>query len=112
MMDAFLGIFLMVLCVVGVVSIIRACALSLAASKHKGNRVYAVLLENSTADIELQMAMYSVEWDGALSGAKALAIDGGLDEETAEYCRRICEGSAFSFVGGEDAVALKKILFE
>ena len=112
MIDAFLGIFLMVLCIMGVVSIIRACALSLAASKHKGNRVYAVLLENSTADIELQMAMYSVEWDGALSGAKAVAIDGGLDEETAEYCRKICKGSPFSFVGGEDAVILKNTLFK
>ena len=96
MTETFFGILAMIFCVIGVVSIIRWAALKLAVN-NKAKRIYAVLLREE-ADIELQMLIDTGEWDSALRTAKVYAVDGGLDESMAEYCRIICENSRVTYV--------------
>lgn len=112
MVETLLGVLASVLMVAGAVSVIKWAALKIAASGSDGKRVYAVLLDGNDADIRLQMMIQTLQWENALYGVKAFAIDGGLDFEMAEYCRMICEKSRVTYLKPEDVKDLKSILFE
>ena len=109
MIDTVLGIVAAVLCVWGAVSFIRWVALSIASSKEENCRVFAVLLTGKEADISLQMAIETLEWDGALKNTRAYAVDGGLDPQMADYCRALCKNSRLTFVENHDAAVLKDL---
>ncbi len=101
MTETFFGILAMVLCVIGAVAVIKGIALRLAASGCK-NRIYAVLLK-AQPDIELQMLIDTAEWDETLRDAKLYAVDGGISDEMADYCKAVCEGSRVKFIPFETA---------
>ncbi len=98
MIEAVFGILTAILCVMGVVGIIRWAALKIANSGADGKRVYAILLDGKDADIRLQMMIETLEWDNVLKDARAYAIDGGMSFEMAEYCRLIAEKHRIEFV--------------
>ena len=104
MTETIFGILAIVLCVIGAASVIKWAALNLAASGCK-NRIYAVLLK-SQPDIELQMLLDTVEWDDTLKNAKIYAIDGGIPDDMADYCKAVCEGSRVKFVPYNEAESL------
>lgn len=110
MFEILFGVLIIVLCVMGAVSIIKACALSIAASKESKSRAYVCLLRGDTADIELQLALQTLEWDSALTGVRAFAVDVGLEDEMAIYCKSLCEGTRLKFISGEDARRFVEIL--
>lgn len=85
-------------CVAGAVSIIKYIALRITAPCTDDRRVYAVMLKGNDADIELQMAMETLDWDSALLNARAYAVDCGLDKELALYCKKMCQDSRFRFI--------------
>lgn len=79
------------LCVIGAVALIKWCALKVASGSDGGKRVYLVLLKGENADIELRMAVETLEWDTALDRAAAYAVDCGLSSAQREVCAEICE---------------------
>lgn len=101
MLEITAGIFIALLCVAGAASVIRWIALKIASPSGDDTRIYAVMLYGDGADIELQMAMETLEWDSALFNAGAYAVNCGLDDVLAEYCESLCEKSRFSFVSAE-----------
>lgn len=102
-----MGTLAMVLCVIGAVSIIRGIALRLSVNKN-ADRIYAVVLKNES-DIQLQMLVESVEWDWTLKNTKVLAVDGGLDEAMANYCRAVCKNSGIKFIEHNEAEGLLRL---
>lgn len=106
MAEVVLGIIAMLFCVAGAVSIIKWLALSLSLPQNNSDRVYAVILKGDDADIKLQMALETLEWDSGLKRVKAYAIDGGLDEVMREYCRELCKDSRIEFLEAEESKAL------
>ena len=100
----------MVLCVIGAVSIIRGLALRLSVDKNAG-MIYAVLLKKEP-DIQLQMLIESVDWDWTLKNAKILAVDGGLTNEMADYCREVCKNSGIKFIEHNEAEGLLRLFDE
>lgn len=106
MTEAVLGILAMMLCVVGAIGIIRWAALKIAAGSNAGRRVYAVMLQDEP-DIQLQMLIDTIEWDNTLKSAKIYAVDGGLDEETSEYCKAVCNNSRITYISAHEAEALR-----
>ena len=101
MLEIAAGLLIALLCVAGTASIIKWIALKMSAPVSEDDRIYAVLLFGSGADIKLQMAMETLEWDSALHNAKAYAVDCGMDDVLAEYCEGLCENSRFRFVSAE-----------
>lgn len=99
-----MGTLAMVLCVIGAVSIIRSIALRLSVNMN-ADRVYAVVLKDES-DIQLQMLLESVEWDWTLKNTKVLAVDGGMDKESADYCRAVCKNSGLKFIEHNQAEEL------
>ena len=104
-----MGTLAMILCVIGAVSIIRGVALRICVNKN-ADRIYAVVLRDEP-DIQLQMLLESVEWDWTLKNTKILAVDGGLDEKMANYCRAVCKNSEAKFIEHNEAEGLLR-LFE
>lgn len=109
MAETFTALLAMVLCAVGAVGIIRFAALKLSVSGNKNDRIYAVVLRDEP-DIRLQMLRSTLEWDTALRDVRVLAVDGGLDTESAEYCRSICEKNGITYVSAEAAELLNGLL--
>ncbi len=112
MVETLLGILASVLMVAGAVSIIKWAALKIAASGYNGKRAFVILLDGKDADINLQMMIGTLEWENALYGVRAFAIDGGLEPEMAEYCRILCEHSRITYLDINDSESMKKILFK
>jgi hypothetical protein len=102
MLQTLAGMFIAFFCVAGAVSIIRYIALRITAPCYDDSRVYAVMLKGKDADMELQMAMETLDWDNALLNARAYAIDCGLDKDTAILCKEKCENSRFRFVSCQE----------
>ena len=103
MVETLFGILTAILCVSGAVSIIKWMALKFAVGGENDKRVYAVLLDGKDADIRLQMMIQTLQWENSLSGVKAYAVDGGLDDEMAVYCRILCENTKIKFVSANEA---------
>lgn len=98
MSETIVGLFIAVLCVVGAVSIIKWIALRIAIPSDTDSRIYAVLLRDKNADIELQMAIETLEWDNTLLHATAYAVNCGLDSVTDGICETICKNSRFIYL--------------
>lgn len=98
MMETVFGIILAILSLYGLVGLIRLAALKIAAPKSGESRMYMVMLKGENADIELQMAMDTCDWDIALIGAEKYAVDCGLDSATKEICSKLCKGTEFVFL--------------
>lgn len=94
------------LCMIGAVAVIKWCALKIASDSDGGKRVYLVLLKGECADIELQMAAETLEWDTALAKAAAYAVDCGLSKGQREICEEICRGCRFVIVTPEQLTSL------
>lgn len=98
MLDTIIGLFAAFLCIAGAVGIIKWCALRVASPKRNKSRIYAVMLKGDCADIELQMAIETLDWDSALQNVRAFAVDCGLNEDKMNICKFICSGSRFELV--------------
>lgn len=102
MIETVLGIIVVLLSLCGAVGLVKWAALCIAAPKSGKTRIYAVLLKGENADIELQMAMETVDWEISLRGAEKYAVDCGLDEVTREVCAKLCKGTHFTFLKAEE----------
>ena len=98
MLQTIAGMFIAFFCVLGAVSIIRYIALRITAPCSDDSRVYAVMLKGADADMDLQMAMETLDWDNALLNARAYAVDCGLEKDIALICKEKCENSRFRYV--------------
>ncbi len=107
MTETVLGILAAVLCVAGAVSVIRWIALKFVSVESKGKKLFAVVLDGKDADIRLQMALQVLEWNtAALGDASVLAVDGGMSDTMADYCRKVCRNNRVRFVEKDGAEAL------
>ena len=98
MLEVVIGIILGILCVIGAASIIRWAVIRISAPSDEGERIYAVMLEGTNADIELQLAMETVDWDSVFNYTHIYAVDCGLDAEMLEICKKMCSNSRFRLV--------------
>lgn len=112
MVETLLGILASVLMVAGAVSIIKWAALKVAASDCNGKRAFVILLDGKDADIKLQMMIQTLEWENALYGVKAVALNGGLEPEMDEYCRMLCKNARITYLGAEESQNLIKTMFQ
>ncbi len=101
MLETIIGIFIAVLCVAGAASIIKWVAIRISSKGMEDKRIYAVILDGDEADIQLQMALETAEWDLALQDVRLYAVDCGIKAELREYCRSICKNSRFDFIDKE-----------
>lgn len=86
-----------VLCVVGAIALIKWAVLKLLTSG-RPKRAYIVFLKGENADIELQTAIDTVQWDSALYNCYAYAVDMGLDYLDSQCCQKLCKNSGFKFI--------------
>lgn len=97
-MNTVIWLITALLCIIGAVAIIKWCALKVASGSDGGKRVYLVLLKGENADIELGMAIETLEWDTALDGAAAYAVDCGLLPSQRDACAEICENGRIRLI--------------
>ena len=97
-MNTVIWLITALLCVIGAVAIIKWCALKVASGSDGGKRVYLVLLKGENADIELGMAIETLEWNTALDGAAAYAVDCGLLPSQRDACAEICENGRIRLI--------------
>lgn len=102
MIETIAGIFVVLFCVLGVVGAIKWLMLRVAAPCSDDKRIYAVLLTGDSADIELQMAVDTVNWDSGLLNARAYAIDCGISKECYTACFNLCKSTRFRLVTVEE----------
>ena len=98
MIETILGILIVLLSIAGTVGLIKWTVLKFVCPEEEKNRIYAVLLKGDNADIELQMAMDTVEWEPSLKNAKLFAVDCGLTDIAAKQCSVLCRGTQFTFL--------------
>ena len=98
MLEAVIGVILGILCIIGAASIIRWAVIRISAPSSDGGRIYAVMLEGANADIELQLAIETVDWDSVFNYTHIYAVDCGLQEEMLDTCKKLCSGSRFRLV--------------
>ncbi len=109
MLQLLAGIIITLFGVVGIVSVIKLIVLKITAPSDGGLRFYGTVLKGENADIELQMAMETLEWDSGLNRVRAYAVDCGIDKSCYDACKKMCIGSRFRLVTPEE---LSKILTE
>ena len=97
-MDTLAGIIVVLFCVVGVVCSIKWLMLRVSAPCSDDTRVYAVLLSGDGADIELQMAVDTLNWDSGLLKARAYAVDCGIADNCYKDCFNLCKTTRFRLV--------------
>jgi hypothetical protein len=98
MLETVIGILAAFLCVIGAAAIIRWCAIKISAPTSCGNRLYAVMLKGDCAEIELHMALETLDWDSALGNVRAYAIDCGLSESVRDNCKNICKNTRIRLI--------------
>ena len=72
--------------------------LKITAPVGNNKRLYVVLLSGDSADIELQMAVDTLNWDCGLVNTYAFAVDCGIDDNCYQECLKICKSTRFSLV--------------
>ena len=110
-MNTVIWLITALLCIIGAVAIIKWCALKVASGSDGGKRVYLVLLKGENAEEMLQIggrsytlmanpvyAIETLEWDAALDGAAAYAVDCGLLPSQRDACAEICENGRIRLI--------------
>ncbi len=101
MLQAIAGMVIVLLCVIGVVSFIKWVVLRVAAPCSNDTRIYCVILKGDSADIELQLAVDTLNWDSGFANVRAYAVDCGIDSACLTSCEQICANSRFRLVTPE-----------
>lgn len=102
MFDILAGIIIAVLSIIGAVSIIKWLILKLSLPYGSDNRHYAIFLSDENADIELQMALETLEWDSILCNTTAYAVNCGLSDAKDKECKRLCGNSKFIYLTADE----------
>lgn len=102
MLQTVAGLIIALFCVVGVVSAIKWLMLRLTAPCSGDTRIYTVVLKGDSADIELQMANETLNWDSGLLNVRAYAVDCGIAPECLAACEEMCRSSRFRLVTAEE----------
>jgi hypothetical protein len=102
MLQLLAGIIITIFGVIGIVSVIKSIVLKITAPSDNELRFYGVMLKGENADIELQMAMETLDWDSGLNSVRAYAVDCGIDENCYAICKKLCIGSRFRLITPEE----------
>ena len=109
MLQILAGIIITVFGVVGIVSVIKSMVLRITAPSDGELRFYGVILKGENADIELQMALETLDWDSGLKSVRAYAVDCGIDDNCYSICKKMCEGSRFRLITPEELCKILNI---
>lgn len=109
MLQLLAGIIITVFGVLGIVSVIKSMVLKITAPSNSGFRFYGVILKGDNADIELQMALETLDWDSGLNSVRAYAVDCGINENCYASCKKMCEGSRFRLITPEELCKILNI---
>ena len=99
------GIIITVFGVIGAASVIKWIVVKIMATGKTSERIYGVILKGENADIELQMAIETLDWNGGLN-AGTFAVDCGIDNGCYAICKDLCARSRFRLVTPEQLCKL------
>ncbi len=109
MLQLLAGIIITIFGVIGMVSVIKSMVLKITAPSSNELRFYGVILKGENADIELQMALETLDWDSGLNSVRAYAVDCGIDKSCYSTCEKMCKGSRFRLITPEELCKILNI---
>lgn len=97
MLAAIRDITFILLCILGIVDLIRIISCRLLKSKNDKNLIILAPVKDSADDVEIMLRSAAAKAQWVYCGAieRVVCLDCGADEETKKICKKICEEYPF-----------------